>query len=834
MEAAEAKVQRVLEGSKQFLVPHYQRPYSWREEQWKALWSDVVELLEDEDPKPHFLGSIVTAPARSTPEGVEKRLLIDGQQRLTTLIILLALVRDRARETGVGKLAERIQDLITNRHEEGNERYKLLPTQAEDPSDSDREAFIRLVNAEEPKTTSKIGAAYKFFSARLRRADAPNLEALALVICNKLTLVSIILDEKDNPHRIFESLNGTGRPLSQADLIRNFFFMRLDEKEHERVYLDYWRPMQQRVGEDALTDFVRHYLTKFGSVIRETDVYAALKNRIDGNTDRSPMAHLKELALFSEYYAMLLKPEKSPSERIRERLLRIQRLEVTVAYPFLLALYADFAAGARTEDEVCAVLDVVENFVVRRFVCGVPTHGLNKIFAPLYEQARKSEDFLVGLKKTLSSNTRSYPRDEEFRERLGTAPLYGGGDRLKKTKLLLERLEVAQGHKELVPGTILTIEHVMPQTLTDAWKASLGESWDEDHDQYLHTLGNLTLTSYNSELSNEPFAEKKHRFADSHVEMNKYFSGVERWTSEEIDRRSEVLTGLALSIWTYFGPPQANVPTKATDGTRVTGTVPTLVRFGAERVPVQSWADVAFAVIEGISKLGDEEFDRVAAELPKFANRDATAFRRTSRLRKLSNGAYVETNLSADAVYRSCLQAVQLAAVAHDHWEVTYSTPTEEDGSVDLSSQVKQLQQEFWAALRPGLLASGQFPSLASPRPQGWFELPLGRTGIWLSLSANTQDRHVGVNVSIDTGKHPRALQIFEAQREAIDQEVGLALQWNPHPEKRTKVIKATFPVNVMDRDSWPAAIDWLTKSAVTFHKAFAPRIAQLDLKQIA
>ena len=153
MEAAEAKVQRVLEGSKQFLVPHYQRPYSWRDEQWKALWSDIVELVEDEDSKPHFLGSIVTSPARSIPEGVEKRLLIDGQQRLTTLLILLALVRDHAREAGAGKLAEKIQDLITNRHEEGNEHYKLLPTQAEDPGESDREAFVRLVSGTDPNST---------------------------------------------------------------------------------------------------------------------------------------------------------------------------------------------------------------------------------------------------------------------------------------------------------------------------------------------------------------------------------------------------------------------------------------------------------------------------------------------------------------------------------------------------------------------------------------------------------------------------------------------------------------------------------------------------------
>jgi uncharacterized protein with ParB-like and HNH nuclease domain len=433
MEAAEAKIQRVLEGSKQFLVPHYQRPYSWKEEQWKTLWRDILELIEDSDSKPHFLASIVTSPARSIPEGVEKRLLIDGQQRLTTLLVLLTLIRDRAREAGATKLAERIQDLVTNRHEDGNEHYKLLPTQSEDAAESDREAFVRMVAGTSSPTKSGIGAAYEFFASKLRRSDAPDLEELQRVIVSKLTLVSIILDEKDNPHRIFESLNGKGRPLSQADLIRNYFFMRLPEKDHERVYIDLWRPMQNRLGEDALTNFVRHYLTRSAGVIRETDVYAALKERVDSDPARSPVEHLKDLARFSEYYEILLRPVKATSSRVGDRLHRLNRLEVTVAYPFLLATYADFVAGKRTEEDLCVVLDTVENFLVRRFVCGIPTYGLNKVFAGLYEQASKAGgEFIPALRKTLSSSPRAYPRDDEFRERLGSARLYGGGDRRQR------------------------------------------------------------------------------------------------------------------------------------------------------------------------------------------------------------------------------------------------------------------------------------------------------------------------------------------------------------------------------------------------------------------
>lgn len=829
MEAAEAKVQRVLEGSKQFLVPHYQRPYSWQEPQWKVLWRDLVELAEEDDPKPHFLGSIVTSPARSIPEGVDKRLLIDGQQRLTTIVLLLTLIRDLARERGVTKIADKIHDLIINRHEEGNERYKLLPTQGELPADSDRENLVRLIESSTGERGGGIDAAAQFFAGKLRRADAPDLETLVSIITSKLTLVSIILDEKDNPHRIFESLNGKGRPLSQADLIRNYFFMRIHEREHERLYRDYWRPMQQRLGEEHLTDFVRHYLTRSSSVVRETDVYAALKERVDGDRVRKPEEHLQELATFAAFYEVLLRPEKAASDEIRERLERLNRLEVTVAYPLLLAAYGDVVASVLSESDFCRILDRIENFLVRRFVCGVPTYGLNKVFAPLYNQARGAADFVGAIEKSLA-NPRGYPRDDAFRERLADARLYAGGDRLRKTKLILERL-AAHGQKEIVPGSTLTIEHVMPQTLTDEWKTHLGPTWEDDHDQLLHTLGNLTLTGFNSELGNLPFAEKKVRLETSNVSLNHHFRGVERWTAAEIERRAEGLVDRALALWPYFGPQQAVTEEGVTTADDVTGTVPRLVRVRGDEVVVQSWVDVAIATLDAIIRKGDEEFVAVMTELPKFVNTDATAFRRSSRLKKLSNGAYVETNLSALAIHRLCVQAVQIAGVRPDEWVVVRADgdAAEDDGG-DAPSHVRQLQLEFWNAAKKALLETGTWSSLRATRPQYWYDLPLGRSGIHLSATANTMDRRVGVRVVIMPEQAERAVPALMAQREAIETELALSLEWNPHPEKRVKTIRLTTECNVLDPKTWPTAIDWLCRTAVAFHRVFGPRVAQLDL----
>lgn len=833
MEAAEAKVQKVLEGSKQFLVPHFQRPYSWRDSQWKPLWRDLIELVEDAEAKPHFLGSIVTAPARSVPEGVEKRLLIDGQQRLTTLLVLLVLIRNRAREAGNAKLAERIQDLVTNRHDDGPDRYKLLPTQAEDVIDSDREAFVRLVGDSAGETKSGIGAATTFFSSKLRRSDAPELETLFRVIVTKLTMVSIILGDQDNPHRIFESLNGTGRPLSQADLIRNYFFMRLDPKEHERAYVELWRPIQRRLGEEVLTDFVRHYLMRFGAVIRETDVYTALKSRVDEDKAATPLDHLKEIARYAGYYEVFLQPETAPSPALRERFDRIRRLEVTVAYPFLLGIYADFASGRLSEGELCELLDLVENFVIRRFVCGIPTYGLNKIFAVLYEQARQETDFTGRVKRGLASSPRAYPRDTDFRDRLSSARLYGGGERREKTKLMLERLEAALGHKESVSGALLTIEHVMPQTLTEEWKAHLGADWEEDHEQFLHTLGNLTLTSYNPELSNAPFAEKRKLFAESHVELNRHLASLTQWTTQEIERRAEVLTELALSTWPYFGPQQPEAELDAADVADVTGTIPRTVHVRGVETPVQSWVDVAVAAMEGILAIGDDEFARVTAELPKFVNMDATAFRRSSRLKKLSNGAYLETNLSASAIYRLSSQAAQLAGLGPEEWSVDYEAAGDDGDEDDAAapSTLRKLQLEFWTAVRAALLATGKVTVMGKAGARHSFFVALGKTGVHMSLTVKAQARTTSVKIVLRPQFADRVLAVLDPERAVIETFLGFPLDWDPPEAGVRRTIKVSRSGDIQAKETWPETTQWLVDTAVAMHAVFAPRVAQLDLQ---
>ena len=547
MHAAQTKVQQIIDGERQYVIPLFQRPYSWETPQWAVLWQDLVELCEEENPRTHFIGSIVTIPAKSVPEGVTKYVLIDGQQRLTTLLVLMAAIRDKVRETP-GNLAQKIDDiLLKNRHQEGTDVYKLLPTQV------DRPAFTAIMDGGCPIPASPVAAAYAYFDKRLKLTPHVELERLYNVIRDRLVLVSIVLDADDNPHLIFESLNAKGRPLTQADLIRNFFFMRIHLKDQEKVYAAHWKPMQDRLG-DSLTEYIRHYLTRDGKVVRQSDVYVTLKQSVEQRSPADIVAYLQELAAFSVYYAKLLRLEREKSRPIADRLVRLYRYEATTAYPFLLDVYRDYDLKRLPEADFVAILDMLETFLIRRFLCGVVSSGLTKLFPTLYAQAKQHPTLVEGVRHTLKD--KSFPRDQQFREAIIGFKLYGG-DRSTKAKLILERLEASFGHKEAVDFDKLTIEHVMPRTPTDWWRQQLGEDWEAVHEQWLDTLGNLTLTGYNSELSNSDFPAKQAHLADSHLELNKYFAGMTTWDDQAIALRGEALGDLAVAVWPDFAHREA-------------------------------------------------------------------------------------------------------------------------------------------------------------------------------------------------------------------------------------------------------------------------------------
>ncbi len=657
MQASETKLQPIIEGAKQYVVPLFQRRYSWEKKEWTALLDDLVELSETDNPRTHFIGSIVTMPTNAVPEGVSKFLLIDGQQRLTTIFILLALLRDIAKKSGQKKLEEQINNtLLTNPYENDNDYYKLLPTQG------DRVAFQNLINVEDAPSDSLITRAYQFFQKELQVRGLDG-QLLKKVIFSNLSVVSIVLGKDDDPHLVFESLNAKGRPLTQADLIRNYFFMKIHVHEQDRIYERYWKPMQDGLGE-GLTEFIRHYLMRDGVIVKQSDIYFCIKDRINQG---EVLGCLKELARFADYYENLLHPEKEPQAKLQRALQRLNRIEVTTAYPLLLNFYDDYYHARISLDEFITLLQLIENFMIRRFVCNVATNQLNKVFPSLYGQIknRYASNAIEGLKSILQ--TKNYPKDAEFRTRLLDAKLYGGGDRAIKTKLILETLEEFYQHKEQVNFENLSIEHVMPQTLTESWRNELGEDGDTTHELLLHTLGNLTLTAYNSELSNDSFAAKKLRLKESHLEMNKYFNHKQTWGREDIERRSADLVDMALMIWPYFGEEKAE---HVTQKKGVSASPKALSILGQDFV-VQSWRDVLVQTMNSISDIEPESFDEIKQQFSRFIGQDKKRFRET---RQLKNGLFVEVNLSSQDIQRFCFQSLAVAGLTTEDWKIELET----------------------------------------------------------------------------------------------------------------------------------------------------------------
>ena len=546
MDARPDAIAEFFNAERQLIVPLFQRSYEWAEKNWSALWEDLLERYEQRaEPTnvPHFTGAIVTSPAKSIPVGVSKFLVIDGQQRLTTLSIILCAIRSLLPPDALDR--KRINRLLINDLGEGNDRYKLLPTQP------DRAAYAALVD-ETAALDSQFHKALAFFTKRLQGRDSDDqpfdLPAMLETLRTKLHAVAITLSDADDPYLIFESLNAKGAPLTQADLIRNYILLRLRTQDQEKVYQTSWLPMQGRLG-DSLTEFMRVYLMQSGSDVVKGEIYAALKRRMSAVADGDVAGEIATMDEASVEYAKLLHPQQEARPRIQKRLKTLNRWEAATTHPFLLLCFRENKAGHLAEGELENILGSVESFVIRRAVCEVATNQLKKIFLSLVREV-KGDGTAAAVDANLSAGQlgRRWPKDAEFQEAWRTYPIYATSN-LERCRVILEALEEAAGHKEPATYGQASVEHVMPQTLTDEWKAELGADFEEVYSRRNDTIGNLTLTGYNSTLSNSPFSAKRALFAQSNFTLNRYFADVARWDEDALVRRADALASAAFKLW---------------------------------------------------------------------------------------------------------------------------------------------------------------------------------------------------------------------------------------------------------------------------------------------
>lgn len=562
MKASETNLLKFLRKSPQFVIPIYQRNYSWTESQCKQLWSDLMRSGRDEDINGHFIGSIVYVErGLSTVTTQEALLVIDGQQRLTTSTLLIAALAKYFETNQLPELldsfsARKLRNYyLLNQDEEGERHYKLIL------SETDKDTLLAIIkSAPMPQeVSSRIEQNYKLFQTLIDKHQ-DELEAICQGLA-KLLIVEISLDRtQDNPQLIFESMNSTGLELSQADLIRNYILMSLEPKLQAELYQSYWRPMERAFGQAAYVThfdpFMRHYLTaKTGDIPNVRDVYSAFK-AFARSSQFDITALVADIHAFANYYcAMTLGAETSPS--LKQAFHDLRELKVEVAYPFLLDAYHDYKMARLTVDELGSIVRLVESYVFRRAICAIPTNSLNNTFAG-FSRTLKKDRYLESVQATflLLPSYRRFPGDEEFEREIKQRDLYN----FRSRSYWLRRLE-NHGRKERIVLEDYTIEHILPQNvvLSTEWQAELGSNWQQIQQTWLHTLGNLTLTGYNSEYSDYPFAYKRDQITNSDgkkigfkysaLNINERLGEVDTWDENAIKSRAEQLAEMATKVW---------------------------------------------------------------------------------------------------------------------------------------------------------------------------------------------------------------------------------------------------------------------------------------------
>ncbi|WBU65625.1 GmrSD restriction endonuclease domain-containing protein [Paracoccus aerodenitrificans] len=555
MKATEAGLLAFLKKSPQFVIPIYQRTYSWTERECRQLWDDIIRAGSDDTISVHFIGSIVYIEAGLSQVSHQAPLLvIDGQQRLTTVTLLLAALAEALSDAEPidGFSARKLRNYyLLNPEESGERHHKLLLSQ------TDKATLMSIVGQNEPPVERSLRVMQNH--ALFRDLIAARQDSVTAVCKGlaKLVVVDIALSrDQDNPQLIFESMNSTGRELSQADLIRNFILMGLEPTLQTRLYEQFWRPMEVSFGQEAYNthfdSFMRHYLTvKTGEIPRLDDVYEAFKGhaRSPKVADAGVEVLVKDIRDFARYYcAMALGAESDNA--LKTAFHDLRELKVDVAYPFLLELYQDYSTGLLAKDEFLEAVRLIEAYVFRRAICAIPTNSLNKTFAT-FTKALKKDRYLESIKAhfLLMPSYRRFPSDDEFKRDIQTRDLYN----FRSRSYWLRRFE-NHDRKERVPVDEYTIEHIMPQSeqLSSAWKAALGDEWERVHQTYLHTLGNLTLTGYNSEYSNRSFKEKRDMqggFKQSPLRVNSGLGELEAWNEDTILSRASQLAVQASDVW---------------------------------------------------------------------------------------------------------------------------------------------------------------------------------------------------------------------------------------------------------------------------------------------
>ena len=658
MEARKIKLLEFIgNGKKTFNIPVYQRNYDWKEEQCRKLFEDIQNIVKSDYEIEHFLGTVVYVSSKAEMN-FNEYILIDGQQRITSVMLLLKVLHEKiTKEDYKEEIWE--EYLINKRVPEENLRIRLKPVE------SDGMPYKKLIEENDISLTSNVCKNYKLFEKMVEGSSYSPEEIYKAL--GKIELVYIQLEKgkkSENPQMIFESLNSTGLSLTQGDLIRNYLLMNHEYEKQKMLYKNFWLEIEKKITNEKISDFVRDYLTmKNGTISNKNKVYEDFKKYIkqnDENMDEEGI--LEELKTYSEYYRWFLNGD-SPNEKINEKLEEFRYLRNTTVYPLILSVFEDtYSYKNITENELLDILDLLISYIFRRSVCGYTTNSLNKIFASIVTSLESKEIYNQIEKKLMNKSRKSiFPRDEEFKAEFMKCNFYNKGTGHDFCIYTLRSLDNLK-NKEQIDMKNITIEHIMPQTLNSEWKIELGSNkFEQIHSEYLNTIGNLTLTGYNPELSNKSFELKKDSYKDSNIKITREIVDYDSWKDTEIKDRAEKLFEKAKRIWKLpQGYDNKNIDNLEYgknyllgSDINITGKKPSKIIISGNEYSVKSWKEL-------LEKLCIELYEiepQLLKELiynPSFKGKEREIVTlNKEKLRapvKIDEDLYIESNLNSNAI----------------------------------------------------------------------------------------------------------------------------------------------------------------------------------------
>ena len=838
------KLIKYLDGaSKRFIIPVYQRNYDWKMEHCKQLYDDLVKIIR-QNRKSHFFGSIVSVQSESGT--MEEFLIIDGQQRLTTISLLLLAIYHLLSS---GKMVSRDHQLtdkilkkyLIDEYEPEEKRIKLKPIK------NDQKAFgILFDQDEEYIPDSNLTINYRYFYDRIQHGEL-DIDELFDAIC-KLEIINISLNHEDNPQLIFESLNSTGLNLSEGDKIRNYILMGLPNDQQTKFYEKYWNRIESYTDYDV-SSFVRDYLSiKQQSTPNMNSVYPTFKKYVEDAevADIEPL--LKDLLEYAKRYAFLIKGGHS-DERLNSCIYRLNRLSTSVTRPFLLEVIRLSESGALTADELIEVFHFTESYLFRRAICDLPTNALNKIFLLLHreiirfdgDESHYVEKFKYAL---LSKRERTrFPSDEEFAECMSTRNIYGMNP---KNKLyLFERLENSEtSETKDVWGHLdrgeYSIEHIMPQHLTAAWIVSLGDNYEAIHTNWLHRLANLTLTAYNSRYSNSPFAEKRdmpHGFKDSGLRINQWVGRKEQWGLPELEERDQLLKNVVIGIWPYptsnYHPQKKQMDAIALDEDVIlTGRVLSKYSFKGAEQPVASWADMYQQVITMLHSENKAVLTKLAVsqdpavDLSLHFSMSPTSF---NSCRQIDTDLYVWTGTDTQYKINNLRKIFAIFDVPES--ELVFYLK-DEDNSETVAGNRYEIRKKYWEYTLPQLKnafsENGLFENV-NPVTSNWIAGFVGIPGIHIDCVANFDESRVELYLGMASKEKNKELFGFLfARKDNIEKVIGTQLIWSRMDDNKASKIHTFLPgVDISKDIDWPRMAKFHVDASKKLYLAFKEHLEQ-------